>query len=90
MIIDALLDLLSVILEWILGVFDIPDMPPELETVLDTFTGYLTMGIALLQNYTHMDYLLALFAIVVAFDVCVGAYHVIMWVLRKIPMFGIS
>ncbi len=90
MIIDKLLDLLSTILDWLMGVFDIPALPPEFETVLNTFTGYLTAGIALLQNYTHMDYLLTLFAVVVAFEVGVRAYHGIMWVLRKIPMFGIS
>lgn len=90
MIIEKLLDLLSVLLEKILGVFDIPELPPEVDQVVSTFVEYLTTGIAILQNYTHMDYLLTLFGIVVAFEVCVAAYHGIMWVLRKIPMFGIS
>ncbi len=89
-ILDAVIDLGMTLLEQLLSVFDIPPLPDEFQTVLNTVTGYLTTGIALLQNYTHMQYLLSLLGFIIAFDGCLLIYKGIMWILRKIPMLGMS
>lgn len=90
LIIDALIDFGMTLLEMLTSVFEVPEMPDNVQTIMDTFTGYLTTGIAILQNFVHMDYLLILFGIVVAFNAGILIYKGIMWVLRKIPMLGIS
>lgn len=90
MIIQALMDLLYGLLDWITAPFNIPMLPPEVNQILTTLLDYLNVGFGILANYTHLDYLFTLFGIIVAFDVAIFGYKIIMWVLRKIPMLGIE
>lgn len=90
MLIDGLIDLLFGLVDWLTSGLNIPALPPELMSLVANVTQYITVGIAILSNYTHMDYLLVLFGIVVAVDVGLLGYKFIMWVLRKIPMLGMS
>lgn len=90
MLIDGLIDLVFGLVNMIMSAFNIPSLPPELMSVIDGFAQYIQMGIAILSNYCHMGYLLALFGVVVAVDVAILGYRFIMWILRKIPMLGIS
>lgn len=90
MLIDFLIDMVFGLVNMIMGVFNIPALPPELMTVVDSLVQYIQMGIAILSNYCHMSYLLTLFGIVVAVDVAILGYRFVMWILRKVPMLGIS
>ena len=89
-LIDGLIDLVFGLVSLILSAFDIPEFPPELMQVVNSLSQYIQMGIAILSNYCHMSYLLALFGIVLAVDVAILGYRFVMWILRKIPMLGIS
>lgn len=90
MIINALLDMLYGLLDWITSGLNIPDMPDEVSTILQSVVQYIQMGIRFIGNFTHLDYLLILFGIVLAVDAGILVYKLIMWILRKIPMFGMS
>lgn len=89
MIIEGLLTVLKNILSTLL-VFEIPKMPAEVQGYIDNFFGYLEMGAGILANYTPLDYLLTLFGIILAIDAAILVYHFVMWIIRKIPMLGMS
>lgn len=88
--------LINMLLELIYGVFsvltspiNIPSFPDGVQQAMAQFLEYLSFGVAILANYTHLSYLLALFGIVVAVEVGIMLYHFVMWILKKIPMLSI-
>lgn len=90
MLVEALMGMMYTVLDWLTAIFDIPGMPDGVSTAMQTVLDYMTMGLTYVANFTHLDYLLALFGIILAFDIGVFGYKVVMWVLRKIPMLGIK
>lgn len=89
MIIKALLDLIYTIFNVLTLPLDIPDLPPELNNIVSTMVEYIGFGLGILANYTHLDYLLTLFGIVVAIDVGLLLYKLVMFVIKKIPMLNV-
>lgn len=89
MIIKLLLTLVYQIFNVLTLPIDIPDLPADLNGVITTIIEYVGTGLAILQNYTHLSYLLTLFGIVVAIDVALWLYKLIMFFIRKIPMLNI-
>ena len=72
------------------AVVDIPSMPEEIQEIILHVIDYISTGISLLANWTHLGYLLMLFGVVVAVDAGIMLYKLIMWFVRKIPMLGIE
>ena len=89
MIIKLLLTLVYNIFNVLTLPIHIPDLPADLNNVITTIIEYVGTGLAILQNYTHLSYLLTLFGIVVAIDVGLWLYKLIMFFIRKIPMLNI-
>lgn len=90
MIVKALIGMLTGLIEWITSGLNIPGLPPEAAQVAAQVTQYLVTGLQIVANFTHLDYLLVLFGVVVAVDGGMLVYKFIMWVIRKIPMLGIE
>lgn len=90
MIIEALMNLLLNVFTLLTSPINIPKMPDEVAVYLANFLEYIEMGLQVLAVYTPLDYLLVLFGIIIAIDVGLAVYHFVMWVLKKIPMLGIS
>lgn len=89
MIIEMLLTLLKNVLNLLL-VFEIPPLPDNVTGYIDTLFSYLETGASILANYTPLSYLLSLFGILLAVDAAILIYHFVMWIIRKIPMLGMS
>lgn len=89
MIIEMLLNLIKNLLNTLL-VFSIPQLPAEVQTYIDMMFNYLVSGASILANYTPLPYLLTLFGIIVAIDIGINVYKFVMWILKKIPMIGVS
>ena len=89
MIIKLLLDLVYAIFNVLTLPINIPDLPQEINSVIATIIEYVGTGLAILQNYTHLSYLLILFGVIVAVDVGVWLYKLVMFFVRKIPMLNI-
>lgn len=89
MIIQALLDGIYNIMS-VLFVFDIPDLPSEVYGYIDTAFEYIVAGAGLLANYTPLSYLMILFGVLLAVDAGIVIYHLVMWIIKKIPMLGVS
>ena len=89
MIIETLLNVIHTVLDTLLF-FEIPSLPATVGEYLNTFFEYLTLGASILANYTPFSYLMTLFVIIVGIETSVHVYELVLWILRKIPMIGIS
>lgn len=85
MIITALYNIFNLLL-----VFEIPQLPASAMEYVTTLFDYLVVGAGLLNNYVPLGYLLVLFGVLLAVDAAILIYHFVMWIIRKIPMLGMS
>lgn len=90
MLIKAILDVVYAIFSVLTAPINIPAMPDSVSTIMADALEYIRVGLQIVASYTHLSYLLVLFGIVVAVDVGILVYKFVMWVLRKIPMLGLS
>lgn len=89
MIIELLLDVIYTVLDFLLF-FEIPLLTDEVHGYINSFFAYLCDGASILANFTPLPYLAAIFTIILAVDGGILIYKFVLWVLRKIPMAGIS
>lgn len=68
---------------------DIPDLPSQVSDFVATLVQYIGTGLGILKNYTHLDYLLVLLGIIIAVDVGLWLYKLVMFFIRKIPMLNV-
>ncbi len=90
MLIEALLSYWVKIFGLFFGPIDIPPLPDEVRTIMNEVMVYITAGMELLGNWTHLPYLLTLFGIVVLVDAAILVYNIVMWIIKKIPMAGMQ
>ena len=90
MIIQALLDLIYNLI-WALTLpINIPNLPTNVISYINNALQYIRTGIQYLNVFFDMQYLFGLFAVVVAVNVGLSVYHVVMYIVKKIPMLGIK
>lgn len=89
MILKMLLDLLYAVMS-VLLVIKIPGLPDGVMSYIDTAFQYISAGAGILANYVPLDYFMILFGVILAVDGGIVLYHFVMWIIRKIPMAGIS
>lgn len=85
MLLNAIYNIMSVLL-----ILDIPQMPETVNGYIETAFEYIVAGGGLLANYVPLPYLIVLFGILLAVDAGILVYHFVMWILKKIPMLGLS
>lgn len=91
MILVAIIALAGVVLAAVYAVFvGLPDFPASVTSVIDQITVYLHDGAAFLMSLVYGDVVLALVSLLLAFYGVYEAYKFVMWVVKKIPMFGVS
>lgn len=90
MIISALLDLVRGFFNLVFAALSFVDVPSGVVTVLQQVLFWLQQGVEFVAAYTHFEYLNSLIAFVLAFDVFHTGYLMFMWVVKKIPMWGVK
>ena len=92
MLTEALINAGMFLFDVILNFLDLlPDMPEEVLTVLDEFFDLIfTNGWSIACFVIPMDFALMLLPLVILVANFERVYHLIMWVLRKIPLLGIK
>ena len=92
MLTEALINAGMFLFDVILNFLDLlPDMPEEVVTVLDEFFDLIfTNGWSIACFVIPMDFALMLLPLVILVANFERVYHLIMWVLRKIPVLGIE
>lgn len=90
MIIELLLTALFNVFNLLSNPINIPSFPDNVKSTIDSAMEYISAGAGIVANYIDYNYLLILFGVILAIDVGVAIYHFIMWVIRKIPLAGMS
>lgn len=90
MIIQALLDVIYAVFWTLTLPISIPAMPDGVKSFIAISLDYIGTGLAILGNFFDVAYLLSLFGLVVAVDVGIMVYKLVMWVIAKIPMLGVK
>lgn len=90
MIIKALLDLLYGVFAVLTLPINIPALPDGAIAAITNVTQYIVTGVAILGTYVDISYLWTLFMLVISIDIGIGVYRFVMYILRKIPFFGIK
>lgn len=90
MIIQALLDVIYLLFEILTSPIAIPGMPDGVADMISYALDYVRSGLQLLANWTDLGYLLTLFGLVLAVDIGILLYKLVMWVIAKIPMLGVE
>lgn len=89
MIIEMLMNVLYTVLNTLLFI-KIPSMPTEVMGYIEQFFDYLVAGAGILANYAPLGYLMVLFGVILAVDAGVMVYKFVLWLIKKIPMLGMS
>lgn len=90
MIVLALMDVIYLLFELLTMPISIPGLPEGVSDVISGALDYISVGIALLANYCDIGYLVTLFGVILAVDAGMLIYKFVMWIVKKIPMAGIS
>lgn len=90
MIVQALLSVVLLMLNLLMIPFGLITFPSNVLSVMSSAVGYIAVGFRIVATYTHFSFLLDLFAIALSVGAFFRLYHLVMWILRKIPFLGIS
>ena len=84
MILNLVLSLFSTVIDFILGLVGFPDVPAELVSITNTVFDYMQAGMSIFNFFKPaLDVFLLVW-------IAAHTYKLVMWVLRKIPFFGMS
>lgn len=83
MIIKLLFELIYNVFSILTLPINLPSLPNEVMTYIDTVLQYIGVGLGILSNFTHLQYLLLLFGIIIAIDVGILVYKLVMFVIKK-------
>ncbi len=92
MLISGLINLIYGLLSLLL-VFDLPQLPDTVMTLLGTIKDYMVSGVGLLRALvgdTAMGVISVCFQLVIFLNAAYFLYSFVFWVIRKIPMLNIK
>lgn len=90
MILNMVLGLMQSILSFILGLLPLPDVPAWLVELTDSVFGYMRAGMGIVLFFVPQTVVQGALDLVILVWTVVHGYKLVLWVLRKIPMFGIE
>lgn len=91
MIIVAIVALSGVVLLALYGVLvGFPSLPASITQYAAILIGYIDSGCQIFYQFVYADVVKALLGFTLAITVIWHAYKFIMWLAKKIPMFGVS
>lgn len=88
--INLLMDFVYAIMYVVTGPIGSVRLPPEVLQYVTVALDYMAEGAVVLSQFVDMGYLLVLWMIVLEIDLGILTFRALMWVLRKIPLLGMS
>lgn len=91
MIISGLLNLIYSVLSFLL-VFELPNMPDTILTILNQITGYFQTGIQVISAFigpTAIGVIALLIQLVIFLNAAYFLWSLVFWVIRKIPILNV-
>ncbi|WP_418271301.1 hypothetical protein [Intestinimonas sp.] len=92
MIITALLNLIYTVLS-VLLVFELPQLPQTVTSLLSKITTYVGTGVSIIGIFigsTALGILAVLLQLVIYMNAAYFLWSFVFWVIRKIPMLGVK
>lgn len=90
MIIESVLDVVFTVFNFLTSPINIPEFPEGVFYYMNQFLEYLSVGVSFVATYTHYPFLVTLLGIIIAIDIAISLYKLVMFVLKKIPFLNIS
>lgn len=91
MIIESLMNLICKLITTLLSVINIPDISSsDKQSLFDFVNTILDSANSLIDLFLPYTLTKALLLIVIAIELAVDVYKIVMWVIRKIPVAGMS
>lgn len=92
MILVAIAALSLVVLGLVISAFGagIPALPADVVSMINDVLGVFRMSVGVLLAYVHPGPIRAALGVTVAALTIYKGYKLVMWVVKKIPMFGVS
>ncbi len=90
MILESVFNLFSSALKLIFGWINLPQLPAEVETVINQLFLYMESGIGFLYLFFNMSLVKIMLPFVLVVSNFEKVYKLVMYVLRKIPFLGIE
>lgn len=91
MIIIAIIALSGVVLVALYAALNgLPSFPSSIMTTVNYMAQYLGTGASFIYSFVYPSVIQALLAITVTVESIVLGYKFVMWIAKKIPMFGVS
>lgn len=88
--IKLLKKLVGLILSPLIKLIDFPVVPDGLAEYITKFLDYIKQGMGFISYFLPMTLVKALLTFVIACELFMFGYRVVMWILKKIPMLGIE
>lgn len=89
MIIKALLEIVTWLMDTLI-IFEIPSLPEEIHGYLEIASEYLVVGGGIFANYAPIEFVVSLYSIILAVDAGILIYHLVMWIIKKVPFLGMQ
>ena len=86
MILLALLEVLFAVLKVLFSWLSLPDLPPEITSVIEEVMGYITDALPLLWVFFDKNVVTACLVIALACANFEKVYDLLMWILAKLPI----
>lgn len=90
MILELLLDLIYGLFNVLTAGLSIAAAPLEMQLYTVRIAEAFLTGVSFLANFVDIGYLMILFGFIIVVDSALLVYHFVMWIIRKIPLIGIS
>lgn len=90
MILQGLLDFFFFLYKLLLSPINIPNLPDEVYSVMETVCDYMESGIGFLSIFLDMRLVTLLLPFVILLINIDWIWGLVMWILRKIPFVGID
>lgn len=90
MILEAIFELVFMLLSIIFAPIQLPGLPSEVQTVVDQVIGYIVGAVDLLGFFLDWNMVKILIPIVIIIVNLDKIWHLIMFILRKIPFLGME
>lgn len=91
MILLAIVALSGVVIALVIvALSSLPAMPSDVFGTLDTLATYFSQGMRFLMSFVYGDVVVALWGFLLAVIAVYEGYKLVMFIVKKIPMFGVS
>lgn len=90
MIIKLLFELVLVILNFMFGWVNFPDMPPIVTESLNIVMQAISMGVGFVWLIVPKELVLAVIPVIIIVENFDMMYSMVMWVIKKIPFLGMK